>query len=393
MSTAGLAAQDDLRRLTSAEFRDVIGHFASGVTVITALHDGTPYGTTASAVSSLSLEPPMLLVCLNRTSATGRAVAGAGRFAVNVLAEEQADEAMRFATKSDDKFRGLALTSGAHGEPLLGDALATLECRVVEEVTGGTHSVFLAEVDRASARTGAPLAYFRGQFGRLELAQDAAAFEELRARVLSRDLEVGQPLTLEDLVDLVRLPRGPVYHALIKLASEGLVTRDPDGAFVVMPLKLEGLQEGMQARCAIEVGAAAATIGRADGERLAEVERSLEATRPEHFDRGDAFDLDGYLAAYLAFHESVVALADAPMLVDAYRRVNAPALIVSLTRARLAEVGADRKSAETAFGHHRELLEGYRAGELAAVTRAIVIHSQFALDVARQHMAAAGGEL
>ncbi len=149
----------------------------------------------------------------------------------------------------------------------------------------------------------------------------------------------------------------------------------------------------MQARCAIEVGAAAASIGRADGERLAEVERSLEATRPEHFDRSDAFDLDGYLAAYLAFHESVVALADAPMLVDAYRRVNAPALIVSLTRARLAEVGADRKSAETAFGHHRELLEGYRAGELAAVTRAIVIHSQFALDVARQHMAAAGGEL
>ena len=85
------------------------------------------------------------------------------------------------------------MTPGAHGEPLLGDALATLECRVVEEVTGGTHSVFLAEVDRASARTGAPLAYFRGQFGRLELAQDDAAFEELRARVLSRDLEVGPP--------------------------------------------------------------------------------------------------------------------------------------------------------------------------------------------------------
>ena len=211
--------------------------------------------------------------------------------------------------------------------------------------------------------------------------------------MLSRDLEIGRPLTLDDLSERVGLPRSPVYHALIKLASEGLVTRDPDGAFVVMPLTLEALQEGMQARCAIELGAAAATIGHADGERLADVERCLEATRPERFDCGDAFDLDGYLAAYLAFHESVVALAAAPTLVDAYRRVNAPALIVSLTRARLAEVGADRASAETAFGHHCELLDAYRAGELAAVSRAIVTHSQFALDVARRHMAAAGGEL
>jgi flavin reductase (DIM6/NTAB) family NADH-FMN oxidoreductase RutF/DNA-binding GntR family transcriptional regulator len=393
MSTTGLAARDDLRRLTSAEFRDVIGHFASGVTVITALHDDTPHGTTASAVSSLSLEPPMLLVCLNRTSATGRAVTGAGRFAVNILAEEQADEAMRFATKGDDKFRGLALTPGAHGEPLLGDALATLECRVVEEVAGGTHSVYLAEVDLASARTGAPLAYFRGQFGRLELAQDDAAFEDLRARVLTRRLEVGRPLTLDDLAQRVGLPRGPVYHALGKLASEGLVTRDPDGTFVVMPLTLEALEEGMQARCAIELGAAAMTFAQADAARLADVERCLHATRPECFDGDEGFDLDAYLAAYLAFHESVVALAGAPTLVDAYRRVNAPALIVSLTRARLAEVGADRASAETAFGHHCELLEAYRAGELAAVSRAIVVHSRFALDVARRHMAAAGGEL
>src|SRR6202041_1770719 len=108
----------------------VIGHFASGVTVITAMHDGERRGTTASAVSSLSLEPPMVLICLNRSSATARAVAAARRFAVNILGEDQAEEAMRFAKRADagDKFAGIAVSTGDRGEPLLTNALATLEC-------------------------------------------------------------------------------------------------------------------------------------------------------------------------------------------------------------------------------------------------------------------------
>ena len=160
----------DQRRLTSDEFRNVIGHFASGVTVITAVHDERPYGTTASAVTSLSLEPPMMLVCLDRESQTGGVIVEEGRFAVNILGEDQADLAVRFATKAPDKFDGVATTRGEYGDPLLADALATLECRVVEQTTGGTHIVFFGEVERGSARAGAPLAYYRGQFGRLQLA-------------------------------------------------------------------------------------------------------------------------------------------------------------------------------------------------------------------------------
>jgi flavin reductase (DIM6/NTAB) family NADH-FMN oxidoreductase RutF len=159
----------DQRRLTSDEFRNVIGHFATGVTVITAMQDGHPFGTTASAVTSLSLDPPMMLVCLDRESQTGRAVADVGRFAVNILGEGQADLARRFATKAPDKFDGVATREGEYGEPLLADALATLECRVVEQTTGGTHVVFFGEVENGSARAGAPLAYYRGQFGRLQL--------------------------------------------------------------------------------------------------------------------------------------------------------------------------------------------------------------------------------
>jgi flavin reductase (DIM6/NTAB) family NADH-FMN oxidoreductase RutF len=142
VDTTTTEAPAERRPLDSKEFRDIIGRFASGVTVITAEHEGRPYGTTASAVSSLSLDPPMLLVCLNKSSSTGQAIAAARRFAVNILAEGQADAAMQFAGKGD-KFAGQRIVAGGAGQPLLEDALANLECRVVEEVTGGTHSVFL----------------------------------------------------------------------------------------------------------------------------------------------------------------------------------------------------------------------------------------------------------
>jgi flavin reductase (DIM6/NTAB) family NADH-FMN oxidoreductase RutF len=171
-----------LRSLPSDEFRDVIGHFASGVTVITARHEGRPFGTTASAVTSLSLEPPMVLICLNKSSETGQAISAVGRFAINILGDDQPEAARRFAGKGADKFAGIATSPGAWGEPLIDDALATLECRVVEETTGGTHWVFLAEVDHASARSGTPLAYFRGEFHTLS---QLAAREALTAQQLA----------------------------------------------------------------------------------------------------------------------------------------------------------------------------------------------------------------
>src|SRR3954453_11928489 len=162
----------EARSLTPDEFREVISHFASGVTVITALHEGRPYGTTASAVASLSLEPPMLLICMNKQSETGRAVAASKHFGVNILGANQADLAERFAQKGGDKFTGVAVSPGKWGEPLFTEALATLECTISEETSGGTHYVFLAEVESGSARGGTPLAYFKGEFGRLELTRE-----------------------------------------------------------------------------------------------------------------------------------------------------------------------------------------------------------------------------
>ena len=177
----------EARSLTSEEFREVISNFASGVTVVTVLHEGRQYGTTASAVTSLSLDPPMLLICMNKQSETGRAVSAAGHFAVNILGSGQAGLAKRFAQKGDDKFTGVRVTPGKWGEPLFEDALATLECTISEETSGGTHYVFLAEVEGGAASGGTPLAYFRGQFGRLELTRDQLEYgantldDELRA--------------------------------------------------------------------------------------------------------------------------------------------------------------------------------------------------------------------
>jgi 4-nitrophenol 2-monooxygenase / 4-nitrocatechol 4-monooxygenase, reductase component len=192
----------EARSLTSDEFREVISHFASGVTVITALHDGRPYGTTASAVTSLSLEPPMLLVCMNKASETGRAVAQSKHFGVNILGADQVDLAERFAQKGGDKFAGVPVSSGKWDEPLFDEALATLECRVAEETTGGTHYVFLAEVESGAARGGAPLAYFKGEFGRLELTRDQLehrAADALEDELRAADAELAVAIERGDL--------------------------------------------------------------------------------------------------------------------------------------------------------------------------------------------------
>ena len=153
-----------------AEFRNAIGRFLTGVTVITTAHDGALHGITASAVASLSVDPPSLLVCLNKQSATRGAVTAAGRFVVNVLAADQAELAMHFASKSPEKFVRMEVGTSPHGLPRLPGALATLDCVVVAEVDGGTHSIFVgrAEAASASAGSGAPLGYFRGRFVQVE---------------------------------------------------------------------------------------------------------------------------------------------------------------------------------------------------------------------------------
>jgi flavin reductase (DIM6/NTAB) family NADH-FMN oxidoreductase RutF len=151
------------------EFRRVLSHFASGVTVITICDgDGRPTGLTASAFTSVSLEPPLILVCVDHKAQSYPALMAGKRFAVNILNLEQEAVSRRFATtKIDNKFEGVPFTLSPLGLPLLDNALAQLECETVNVHVAGDHTIFVGRVERSNANSGLPLVYYRGKYERL----------------------------------------------------------------------------------------------------------------------------------------------------------------------------------------------------------------------------------
>lgn len=149
-----------------AAMRRAMGRFATGVAVITALDtDGVPHGMTVNSLTSVSLDPPLLLVCFTHGARTATAVTDAGRFAVSILAARQEPIARRFAARGDDHFAGLPLSYGQHQVPVVPDALAHLECTVDRTVEAGDHTVVFGLVQRTCDRDGQPLAFLSGRFG------------------------------------------------------------------------------------------------------------------------------------------------------------------------------------------------------------------------------------
>ena len=142
------------------EYRDAVRRFASGVTVVTVAVDNELHGMTASSFASVSLDPPLVLVSLDKTSRTRTMIATAGSFAVNVLADGQENVARAFARTGDNKFESLAHRIGPSGAPLLDGTIAWLECRTTDVIDGGDHDVFLAEVLATGGEDGEPLVYY-----------------------------------------------------------------------------------------------------------------------------------------------------------------------------------------------------------------------------------------
>lgn len=142
-----------------------MSHFASGVTVVTTEHEGEPFGMTVASFASLSLHPPLVLVCLEKLAKTHDAVAAAKKFGVSILAQSQGEISGRFASrKVDDKFGGVPVRRGELGMPLIDGAICTLECRVHAELPGGDHTIFVGEVVDAQTGEGEPLVYFRSGY-------------------------------------------------------------------------------------------------------------------------------------------------------------------------------------------------------------------------------------
>lgn len=151
--------------LDSLTMRRTMGLFATGVAVITTEDDGVPHGMTVNSLTSVSLEPPLLLVCFNKGARTANAVVSSGRFAVSVLSARQESIARRFAARGDDHFAGLPLEFGSHRVPVVPGALAHLECGVERQLEAGDHIVVFGKVGRACEREGVPLTFFCGRFG------------------------------------------------------------------------------------------------------------------------------------------------------------------------------------------------------------------------------------
>ncbi|MDT0352402.1 flavin reductase [Pseudonocardia charpentierae] len=364
-------------------FRHVIGHFASGVTVLTARNGDADFGATASAVSSLSLEPPMLLVCLNTRSSTQQAIHSSRTFGVNILDEDQGIVAERFASPHGQKFEGLNLERGEGGVPLLADSLAYCECRVSEDVLAGTHRVFLAGVTRAVAREGSPLTYFRGKFGRFEVEQDRIVYGDLRDRILSRSFSLEDSLDVGMLSKELDVLPATVYHAVTKLVADGLLARDPDRGYVVRPVTPESSEHAFDARCAMELGAAAMTVGQVPRQRIAVLRALMEETVPLVSD-GRFVDIEAYTRHNEAFHNALVDLADNPALADPYRRLGVAGLMVSLLREG-SEAHAE------IIDDHRAIVDAYERGSLLDAVAVIKRHNENAKENTRRAIVAAGG--
>jgi flavin reductase (DIM6/NTAB) family NADH-FMN oxidoreductase RutF len=155
--------------IDSVTFRHALARFPSGVTVVTVRgDDGRDYGMTVSAFASVSLAPPLVLVCIGDDATIAGAVARAGHFAVSVLAEDQEPLARRFADPDGDRFAGTAVTRGVTGLALLDGAVAQLECAIVARHRGGDHTIVVGEVLWAmAAEDGRPLIHQRGEYRRL----------------------------------------------------------------------------------------------------------------------------------------------------------------------------------------------------------------------------------
>jgi flavin reductase (DIM6/NTAB) family NADH-FMN oxidoreductase RutF len=159
-------------RLDAKRFRVVMGALASGVTVVTTRdRQGRARGLTATAVCSVSLSPPLILVCVDRAADCYQAFVQADAFAVNVLRDDQEDLSRRFSSKDAEKFEGISHRPGHTGAPILADGLAHVECLVQAQYPGGDHTIFLGQAVASSValseRAGFPLVHFRGSYARL----------------------------------------------------------------------------------------------------------------------------------------------------------------------------------------------------------------------------------
>jgi DNA-binding GntR family transcriptional regulator len=244
----------------------------------------------------------------------------------------------------------------------------------------------LCDVTRAVAREGgAPLTYFRGQFGRFEVEQDRAIYGELRSRILSRSISLDDSLDVSALAkELDTLP-GTVYHAVTKLVADGLLARHPERGYVVKPVTPESSEQAFDARCAMELGVAVSTVGRVPQDRVAALRTLMEETAPL-VSAGHFVDVEAYTRHNDAFHNAIIGMADNPTLTDTYRRLGVGGLMVSL-------LPEGSEAGQEIIDDHRAIVEAYERGSVEEALQAITRHNENAKKTTRRAIVAAGGQV
>lgn len=255
--------------LDAAQLRKVLGQFATGITVITTVHEGAPQGMTVNSFTSVSLDPPLILFCADKRARTGVAVGASGTFAVNVLREDQRGLSDLFAGRGTDEERQAELVAigapaPATGSPLLPDALAWLDCRVTQAIDAGDHVVYLGEVlDASAGEGGAPLLYYRGTYQGLDETW------RWRDRLGARE----RSTRFHEMVDFFdRMQNEGPYAALLDELVTHASLRGPAGRCLDLGCGTGRVSRELSARCQDVVGvdASAAMLERAR-ERAAEL--------------------------------------------------------------------------------------------------------------------------
>ncbi|MET7517733.1 flavin reductase family protein [Streptomyces sp. NPDC005373] len=166
-------AESHPTRIDAPHMRQVLSHFCTGVTIVTAMGAEEPVGFTCQSFSSLSLDPPYVCFCPGKTSTTWPRIRDVGRFCVNVLAADQEELCRGFAVSGADKFAGRNWSLSPNGSPLLGSSLAWIDCTLEQEVDAGDHTIAIARVTQLEVvRDTAPLLFYRARFGRLAAETD-----------------------------------------------------------------------------------------------------------------------------------------------------------------------------------------------------------------------------
>ena len=152
--------------VAAEQFKDALREWASGVTIVTSRYGERVHGMTVSSFASVSLDPPLVLVCADKDSDTHAVIAEGGVFAVHVLGRDQEALSNLFASSEDEerRFDGLAWEAGATGAPILKDAIAVLDCRVTAAHDAGDHVIYVGAVEEVQRRGGEPLLYHRGHY-------------------------------------------------------------------------------------------------------------------------------------------------------------------------------------------------------------------------------------